>query len=95
MRRLVEGADVFVNNLLGRRQEKFGLDAASLLAVNPRLVHATMTGYGLDGPRRRPARLRHHRVLRPRRHHPLDHRAGQPGPAGPARRRATTPPRWR
>ncbi len=50
LRRLVEGADVFINNLLGRRQEKYGLDAASLLAVNPRLVHATLTGYGLEGP---------------------------------------------
>ena len=50
VRQLVAGADVFVNNLLGRRQEKYGLDAAALLAVNPRLVHATMTGYGLEGP---------------------------------------------
>ena len=50
VRQLVAGADVFVNNLLGRRQEKYGLDAASLHAVNPRLVHATMTGYGLEGP---------------------------------------------
>ena len=50
VRRLVQTADVFVCNLLGRRQEKFGLDAASLAAVNPRLVHATLTGYGLTGP---------------------------------------------
>jgi len=50
IRRLVTSADVFVNNLLARRQAKFGLDADTLLAVNPRLVHATMTGYGLQGP---------------------------------------------
>ena len=50
VRRLVAGADVFLNNLLLRRQEKYGLDAASLLAVQPRLVHATLTGYGLEGP---------------------------------------------
>jgi crotonobetainyl-CoA:carnitine CoA-transferase CaiB-like acyl-CoA transferase len=50
VRRLVERADVFVNNLLLSRQQRFGLDADSLLARNPRLVHATLTGYGLEGP---------------------------------------------
>jgi len=50
VRRLVDGADVFLNNLLARRQQKFGLDAATLMARNPRLVHATLTGYGLEGP---------------------------------------------
>lgn len=50
VRTLVSGADVFVNNLLPRRQQKFGLDAGTLLALNPRLVHATLTGYGLEGP---------------------------------------------
>ena len=50
VRRLVDGADVFLNNLLGRRQAKFGLDADTLLARNPRLVHGTLTGYGLEGP---------------------------------------------
>ncbi|GAC1322401.1 MAG: CaiB/BaiF CoA-transferase family protein [Mycobacteriales bacterium] len=47
---LASTADVFLNNLLPRRQQKFGLDAESLLARNPRLVHATLTGYGVDGP---------------------------------------------
>ena len=50
VRRLTDGADVFLNNLLLRRQATFGLDADTLLARNPRLVHATLTGYGLDGP---------------------------------------------
>ncbi len=50
VRRLVDGADVFLNNLLGRRQQRFGLDADSLLARNPRLVHGTLTGYGMEGP---------------------------------------------
>ena len=50
VRRLCDGADVFVNNLLVRRQEKFGLDPATLLARKPGLVHATLTGYGTDGP---------------------------------------------
>jgi crotonobetainyl-CoA:carnitine CoA-transferase CaiB-like acyl-CoA transferase len=50
VRRLAARADVFVNNLLGRRQQRFGLDADTLLEANPRLVHATLTGYGLEGP---------------------------------------------
>ena len=50
VRRLVDASDVFLCNLLGRRQARFGLDADALLARHPRLVHATLTGYGLDGP---------------------------------------------
>ncbi len=50
VRRLITGADVFVNNLLPARQAKYGLDPATLHALNPRLVHATLTGYGMTGP---------------------------------------------
>ena len=47
---LTATADVFLCNLLPQRQAKFGLDAATLLAQRPALVHATLTGYGLSGP---------------------------------------------
>jgi crotonobetainyl-CoA:carnitine CoA-transferase CaiB-like acyl-CoA transferase len=50
VRRLIGGADVFLCNLLHHRQRRYGLDAPSLLESNPRLVHATLTGYGPDGP---------------------------------------------
>ena len=50
VRRLVSGADVFLCNLLTRRQARFGLDPDALFAVNPTLVHATLTGYGTEGP---------------------------------------------
>ena len=50
VRRLALGADVFICNLMTARQAKYGLDADTLLAANPRLVHATLTGYGLGGP---------------------------------------------
>jgi crotonobetainyl-CoA:carnitine CoA-transferase CaiB-like acyl-CoA transferase len=50
VRKLCQGADVFMCNLLTRRQEKFGLDPERLMAENPRLVHATLTGYGTQGP---------------------------------------------
>ncbi len=48
--RLCTQADVFVCNLLPKRQERFGLDPDSMLAVKPSLVHATLTGYGTEGP---------------------------------------------
>ncbi len=48
--RLCATADVFLCNLLPRRQERFGLAPDQLLATNTKLVHATLTGYGTTGP---------------------------------------------
>ena len=50
VQRLCAGADIFLCNLLPHRQERFGLDPASLHAQRPTLVHATLTGYGTHGP---------------------------------------------
>jgi crotonobetainyl-CoA:carnitine CoA-transferase CaiB-like acyl-CoA transferase len=50
VRRLAVRADVFLCNLLPSRQTKYGLDAGTLLRLNQRLVHATLTGYGPAGP---------------------------------------------
>ncbi|MEX5718821.1 CaiB/BaiF CoA transferase family protein [Geodermatophilus maliterrae] len=50
VRRLAARSDVFLCNLLPSRQARFGLDATTLLGLNPRLVHATLTGYGPSGP---------------------------------------------
>ena len=47
---LIEGADIFLCNLLPKRQHRFGLDAGTLLELRPGLVHATLTGYGTAGP---------------------------------------------
>ena len=47
---LCQKADVFMCNLLTKRQKKYRLDPESLLAINPKLVHATLTGYGTRGP---------------------------------------------
>src|SRR5262249_24113188 len=47
---LVASVDVFLCNLLPHRQQRFGLDAPTLLGVNPHLVHGTVSGYGLRGP---------------------------------------------
>ena len=48
--RLVERSQDFICNLLIHRQRRFGLDPDSLLKIRRDLVHATLTGYGTDGP---------------------------------------------
>ena len=50
VRRLVRQADVVVENFKVGGLRKFGLDAASLRAADPRLVYASITGFGQDGP---------------------------------------------
>ncbi len=48
--RLVERADVFIQNLRPGVMARLGLDYASLSRVNPRLVYASCSGFGMDGP---------------------------------------------
>ena len=50
VRKLAAETDVVVENFKVGGLEKFGLDAASLRAVNPRLIYASITGFGQDGP---------------------------------------------
>jgi crotonobetainyl-CoA:carnitine CoA-transferase CaiB-like acyl-CoA transferase len=50
VRRLTDRADVFVQNVRKGVAARLGLDAATLRARNPRLIYASATGYGPDGP---------------------------------------------
>ena len=50
VRRLVEGADVLIENFKVGGLKKFGLDYKSLSAINPRLVYCSVTGFGQTGP---------------------------------------------
>jgi crotonobetainyl-CoA:carnitine CoA-transferase CaiB-like acyl-CoA transferase len=50
VRKLAEQADVVVENFKVGGLRKFGLDAKSLRGANPRLVYASITGFGQDGP---------------------------------------------
>jgi crotonobetainyl-CoA:carnitine CoA-transferase CaiB-like acyl-CoA transferase len=52
IRRLAQGCDVLVENFKVGDMLRYGLDAASLTALNPRLVYASITGYGQTGPYR-------------------------------------------
>ena len=50
VRKMAADADVVVENFKVGGLRKFGLDAASLRAEHPRLVYASITGFGQDGP---------------------------------------------
>ncbi len=48
--RIAASADVFLTNMRPQFLRRVGLAHEQLLAANPRLVYASLTGYGLDGP---------------------------------------------
>ncbi|GGV11874.1 dehydratase [Streptomyces litmocidini] len=50
VRRMVAGADVFVQNLAQGAAARLGLDAATLCAAYPRLIAVDVSGYGAEGP---------------------------------------------
>ena len=50
VRRLAEKADVLIENFLPGTMDRFGLGEESLRAANPKLIYASLTGFGADGP---------------------------------------------
>jgi crotonobetainyl-CoA:carnitine CoA-transferase CaiB-like acyl-CoA transferase len=50
VRRLAARSDVLVENFKHGGLAKYGLDYASLSAINPRLVYCSITGFGQTGP---------------------------------------------
>ncbi len=50
VRRLAARADVLIENFKTGGLSKYGLDYASLKAINPRLIYCSITGFGHDGP---------------------------------------------
>ena len=52
IRRMALQSDVFVENYKVGDMARYGLDFASLQAVNPRLVYCSITGFGQTGPYR-------------------------------------------
>lgn len=50
VRRMAADADVVVENFKVGGLKKFGLDADSLRKANPKLIYASITGFGQDGP---------------------------------------------
>jgi crotonobetainyl-CoA:carnitine CoA-transferase CaiB-like acyl-CoA transferase len=52
IRALVKHCDVFVENFKVGDMARYGLDYASLSAINPKLVYCSVTGFGQTGPYR-------------------------------------------
>ncbi|HKO06345.1 MAG TPA: CoA transferase [Alphaproteobacteria bacterium] len=52
LKQLVEKADVLVENYRPDVKFRLGIDYESLKALNPRLVYASISGFGQDGPYR-------------------------------------------
>jgi formyl-CoA transferase len=52
LRRMVEKADVVVENFRPDVKDRLGIDYASLRKINPRIVYASISGFGQDGPYR-------------------------------------------
>jgi len=47
---LVKKADVFLTNLRNSTKPKLGIDYQALAKINPKLIHASVSGFGLKGP---------------------------------------------
>ncbi|TFK74766.1 CoA-transferase family III [Pluteus cervinus] len=55
LRKLVKTSDVLVENFVAGKLEKMGLGWEQCKEINPRLVYASITGYGQSGPYREAA----------------------------------------
>ena len=51
IRDLAARSDIVLENFKAGALKRYGLDAASLRAANPRLIYCSVTGFGQDGPR--------------------------------------------
>ena len=50
LRRMVERADIIVENYRPDVKTRLGIDYEALSTVNPRLIYASISGFGQDGP---------------------------------------------
>lgn len=51
LHRLVQQADILVTNFLPKLQKKLNVDYDTLHKINPKLIHMSLTGFGLEGER--------------------------------------------
>lgn len=50
LHKLAENCDVLVENYLPGALKKYGMDYETLAKINPKLIYASITGYGQNGP---------------------------------------------
>jgi crotonobetainyl-CoA:carnitine CoA-transferase CaiB-like acyl-CoA transferase len=48
--RLIKRADVFLTNLRNSTKPKLGIDYQTLSRIHPKIIHASVSGFGLEGP---------------------------------------------
>ena len=78
-KRMVKKADVVVENFRPDVKKRLGIDYKALAKINPRIVYASISGFGQDGPLCQPAGLRPDRAGHGRAdvdHRPAGARAG-------------------
>ena len=97
LKKMAAKADVVVENYRPDVKKRLGIDYEALSAINPRLIYASISGFGQDGPYAQPAGLRPDRAGHGRAD--VDHRPAGAGPGarrhpgrGPDRRACS--PRW-
>jgi crotonobetainyl-CoA:carnitine CoA-transferase CaiB-like acyl-CoA transferase len=56
-RHLAKDADIVIENLRVGDMDRYGVGYAALSALNPRLIYASLTGYGQTGPKKRDAAI--------------------------------------
>jgi succinate--hydroxymethylglutarate CoA-transferase len=50
LHRLAKDCDVLVENYLPGALKKYGMDYESVAKINPKIIYASITGYGQTGP---------------------------------------------
>lgn len=50
LHRLVKDADVFMTNLRKNTKQELAIDYETLSKINPKIIHANVSGYGPEGP---------------------------------------------
>ena len=50
VRQMAANCDIFHTNLVQRRRTRFGLGYEDVLAVNPKVIYTSFSGYGTHGP---------------------------------------------
>jgi formyl-CoA transferase len=48
--KLIAGADVFITNMRADARQQIGVEPAEVMALNPKIIYARGTGYGIRGP---------------------------------------------
>ena len=92
LRKLLAGADVFIENFKAGSLDRMGFGYDAMHALNPRLVYCSISGYGRTGPRRhlpgydpgRAGRVGIHGHHRHARRSARPHRASRPATTSPA-----------